>query len=218
MSRVERVVYQIWSADNQMSADRSACFETGVKNIGVPVRLVTPSNISEYVVPAHPLHPAYEYLTPTHRADYLRSYLLHFHGGGYADIKWYTENNNWAQSFDVINANPEVDAVGTLDPNVGGANPAYARDDVSKYIIVLGFMIMRPGSELSTAYFTAVENYLTVQLRNLKRHHSGAGPYPIPWVGIGLNLHYACRDVASRRPEAIRMGLRSGWDTSVKYR
>ena len=51
------------------------------------VVLVSPDNLVEWLIPDSPIHPAYERLSLVHRSDYLRSYLMHHHGGGYADIK-----------------------------------------------------------------------------------------------------------------------------------
>lgn len=218
MAEVNRVVYQCWTGTNPMSEDRRACFEQGVRNIEVPVTLVTPENLHEFVVPEHPLHPAYEYLTPTQKSDYLRVYIPHFHGGGYADIKWFTKDNNWNHAFDILDSDPEVDVVGVQDGNVGGANPGYARHDIAKNVLVVCFMAMRPGTEFTTTWLGQVESYLTVMQHRLGVYAAGRGPYPIPWTGISLHVHSTCRGIAERRPRAISMELRSGWDRNVRYR
>ena len=109
MQTLNRVVYQVWTGDNPMSDDRRACFDSGLRNIKVPIKLITKDNLQDYVVAGHPLHPAYRYLTPTQKSDYLRNYLMHFHGGGYADIKWFVEDNNWNEAFDILDSSPEVD-------------------------------------------------------------------------------------------------------------
>ena len=217
MKPVSRVVYQVWMGGS-MSADRRACFEQGVRSIPVPVRLVTEDNLHEFVVREHPLHPAYRYLIPAHKADYLRVYIPHFHGGGYADIKWYTADNNWSQAFDILDHDPGVDVVGTRDDNVGGANPAYARPSIARDILVVCFMALRANTEFTTTWLGAAEAYLSVMQHRLERSATGLEPYPIPWVGIGLNVHAACRSVSVHRPHAISKALRSGWDRQVKYR
>ena len=33
------------------------------------------------------MHEGFQYLSETHKADYLRTYFMHFHGGAYCDIK-----------------------------------------------------------------------------------------------------------------------------------
>jgi len=54
--------------------------------------MVAPENLAEWVVARHPLHPAYEFLSPVHRSDYLRPYFMYHYGGGYADIKRQTQS------------------------------------------------------------------------------------------------------------------------------
>lgn len=53
----------------------------------VDVILITKDNLHEYILPENPLHPSYKYLSAVHRSDYLRTYFMHFYGGGYSDIK-----------------------------------------------------------------------------------------------------------------------------------
>jgi hypothetical protein len=64
--------------------------------------LITPSNMKEWC--KVPLHPAYEYLSFVHRADYLRCYFMHHYGGAYADIK--KQSSSWITSlFQLNNSN-----------------------------------------------------------------------------------------------------------------
>jgi hypothetical protein len=37
---------------------------------------------------------------------------MNFYGGGYADIKFYSENNNWSECFDIIETNPDIWEIG----------------------------------------------------------------------------------------------------------
>jgi hypothetical protein len=59
-------------------------------------------------LPEYPLHPAFKYLSYVHKSDYLRSYFMHFYGGGYADIKKYSSNNNWKECFNLLNSNTDI--------------------------------------------------------------------------------------------------------------
>ena len=54
---------------------------------GCNVKVLFKDDITAHILPEHPLHPAYEYLSETHKADYMRTYCMNFYGGGYADIK-----------------------------------------------------------------------------------------------------------------------------------
>jgi hypothetical protein len=33
---------------------------------------------------------------------------MHFYGGGYADIKKYSNNNNWKECFNLLNSNTDI--------------------------------------------------------------------------------------------------------------
>lgn len=82
------VLWLIWSGTNPMTPNRAARLQDlRDANPDLEIILVTPSNIGDFLVPGHPLHPAYENLSLVHRSDYLRCYLLHHHGGAYSDIK-----------------------------------------------------------------------------------------------------------------------------------
>ena len=94
------VVFCAWTGRNAMSADRSAALQSLMLNIGCPVVLLTPDTLTNWVLPEHPLHPAYPYLSLTHKADYLRVYMMYHHGGGYTDIKRVTRN--WRPLFEAL--------------------------------------------------------------------------------------------------------------------
>lgn len=56
---------------------------------GCEVRLVTPKNLNDVLeeFDCPNLHPAYEYLSVTHKSDYLRVFLCRHVGGAYTDVK-----------------------------------------------------------------------------------------------------------------------------------
>lgn len=104
-------VFCFWTGSNPMSEDRKKCLQLMRANIGSPVVLVTPQNLSEYLV--EPLHPTYLHLSATHKSDYLRAYFMHFHGGGYSDIKAPTAP--WTKCFDRINSDARLYVIGTRE-------------------------------------------------------------------------------------------------------
>lgn len=100
---VPRVIYCFWTGDNDLPDIRLRSLNSMREmNPDLDVVLVTQDNLPRYVLDDEPLHPAYEGLSYVHRADYLRSYFLTFHGGGYADIK--PMRNGWSQAFDRMEA------------------------------------------------------------------------------------------------------------------
>ncbi len=81
-------IWQCWTGYNEMPDYIKLCHETVKKhneNI-FSVVLITPSNLHNYIKKDFPLHPAYEYISYVHKADYLRCYLLHHYGGMYLDM------------------------------------------------------------------------------------------------------------------------------------
>ncbi|MHA6508230.1 glycosyltransferase family 32 protein [Tessaracoccus sp. Y1736] len=104
-SRLPRQAYCFWTGDNPLSANRLASLDLMRARLDLPVHLVTPADLGEWVVEGHPLHPAYEYLSLVHRSDYLRAYFLHFHGGAYLDIK--QPLGSWLQAFEASERDPQ---------------------------------------------------------------------------------------------------------------
>jgi hypothetical protein len=80
-------IYVFWTGDNDMSSNRIKCLEDLKKRSEANVILVNNKNLHEYILKSNPLHPSYGYLSETHKSDYLRTYFMHFHGGGYSDVK-----------------------------------------------------------------------------------------------------------------------------------
>lgn len=114
------VVYSFWTGENKMSEDRKKCFDS-MKNIDIPIKLITPNNIQEYVLDDHPLHEAYDYLSLVHKSDYLRCYFMHHYGGGYADIKYY--DKKWHRSFSRLNKNSNKWCIGYNEINKNSVAP-----------------------------------------------------------------------------------------------
>ncbi|MDO4642173.1 MAG: hypothetical protein Q4A84_10830 [Neisseria sp.] len=85
--QVEKRVFVFWTGNNPMSANRLAGMKALEEKADVPILLITPDNLQEWIKPEAPLHPAYEYLSLVHKSDYLRCYFMHHWGGGYSDVK-----------------------------------------------------------------------------------------------------------------------------------
>ncbi len=77
-------IWMAWTGNNPLPDLLALCLASVRRHNGADfeVIVVTPGNLRRYVDP----HPAYHYLSLTHRADYLRLYLLHRYGGIYLDM------------------------------------------------------------------------------------------------------------------------------------
>ena len=73
--QINRQVYVFWTGNNPLTGKRKKCLESIKKNIGVPVTLITPDNLDEYILSHSPIHKSYKYLSGTHKSDYLRTCL-----------------------------------------------------------------------------------------------------------------------------------------------
>jgi len=170
---IPRVVYCCWTGDNEITPNRARCLEETKKNIGVPVVLVTPENIADFVVPGFPIHPAYEYLSLTHRSDYIRCYLLHIHGGGYCDIKEVYES--WVPWFE------KTDLITGYSGKEWG------------YVLGWGAFICRPRSPFTQDWFNSMNAFLDSKLDALKmnpaEHYKVLSgyerpEYPLQWLEL----------------------------------
>lgn len=200
---VEKVIYCFWTGTNEMSENREQCFESICKNVGVPVKLITPENLSDYILPEHPLHHAFPYLSFVHKADYLRCYFMHFYGGGYCDIK--AINGSWLDCFEKLN-NSDKYIIGY--PELNEECSAYVdieepviKKDVKKcwpLLIGNGAYICRPHTKFTDEWFTEQNKRLDFFFEELKKHPATdpmgqENEYPIPWQHIlGAIFHPLC--------------------------
>jgi hypothetical protein len=169
-----------------MSNQRKACLENLREVSECNVLLITPENLDHYILPEHPLHPAYPYLSETHKADYLRTYFMHFHGGGYSDIK--KTPNSWKQAFGDIQQNPNVYINGCRERNPGDIAAPGLEDHYSVLVGNCSY-IVRPNTPFTKEWYTSMMTLLDSKLDDLILHPStypqdkredGNG-YPIEW-------------------------------------
>ncbi|HBR11518.1 MAG TPA: hypothetical protein DD740_04775 [Chryseobacterium sp.] len=115
------VIYCFWTGDNPLTENRKKGIQALEKNAGVPVKLITPENLPQYIKPGFPLHKGYELLSYIHRSDYLRCYFMHHHGGGYADVKPF--NYSWKPAFEKLNGMKDKYIIGYPELLQGGLTP-----------------------------------------------------------------------------------------------
>lgn len=190
-------IFCFWHSDdlNTMTHLRKVALECLQSVSKCKVELITPSRLNDFIVDGYPLHPAFEYLSDVHKSDYLRMYFMHFHGGGYSDIKVPTMDLNYA--FEEMLANKSL-IVNTYRPECEEhiayvPNMKYYRD-----LIGLCTFIMRPKTDLTYKWYNEVHALLDSKLESLKKNPSthsydkaelGSG-YPIEWNEmLGRILH-----------------------------
>jgi len=199
LQNAKEVIYCFWTGKNEMSDNRKNCVQSLIDNSGVPVKLITPENLDNYILEEHPLHDAFQFLSAVHKSDYLRCYFMHFYGGGYSDIK--KCENSWLQAFELLNESNKwilgycetrkID-LAVVEGNVG--------TDLGRHFLsVIGncSYICRPQTSFTKEWYTELlvrmDNYqqkLALFPGNIWGDNDG---YPIPWTNIlGSIFHPLC--------------------------
>ena len=196
---VPRKIYTFWTGNNPMSESRQSHFELLKLVAGVEVVLITPNNLSEYILPEYPLHHAFKYLSLVHKADYLRCYFMHHYGGGYSDIK--AAQYNWSPVFDTLDCSnayfigyPEIKAedLAPVEGKIG--------EDMQCYFSIIAgncAYIFRKQTPFTQEWYNELLNRMdnyAEQLENNPGNVLGNNPgYPIPWTNIlGDIFHPLC--------------------------
>ena len=140
-------IFCFWTGDNLMSENRLDCIKNLEQLSECKIILVKKDDIEKYILKDHPLHPAFKYLSETHKADYLRTYFMHFHGGGYSDIKKTT--GSWVSAFEkLINSDKLIN--GYREVKGGVAYEPFA-NDWSKIVGNCAY-ICKPRTHLTTEW------------------------------------------------------------------
>lgn len=93
---------------------------------------------------------------------------MHFFGGGYADIKEYSANNNWKECFDMMDADRSILAIGA--PEIKGGSPIkeFNAPEIVSKLIANCYFIVRPQTEFTQKWFDEMNNMLDKNLSKLK--------------------------------------------------
>ena len=94
---MDKRIFCFWTGDNPIPKNRMQALSS-FTNSDLDVVFIDKNHLKKWILPNYPLHPAYEYLSAIHRADYLRVYFMHHYGGGYSDIKYI--NSSWKTAFE----------------------------------------------------------------------------------------------------------------------
>lgn len=191
-----KIIYCFWTGTNKMSENRKAHFLAMEPTSKVEIKLITPDNLTNYIIPEFPLHPAFNYLSLVHKSDYLRCYFMHHYGGGYSDIKsakhdWnnaftsLTQSNKWAIGYREI----KKKHVASVEGKVG-------KDIRTNYKRMIGncAYIFRPHTPFTTEWYNELHRLMDLFAEDLKRFPGNTlgdnKGYPIPWTGILGNIFH----------------------------
>jgi len=204
----EKTVFSIWYGGDEMSENRKKCYSDLVENFkkeGINYVLITEKNLGEY--PKIKLHEGFQYLSKVHQSDYLRTALMHFYGGGYTDIKYYSEG--WSKGFiDLFNSNKFGNGyteIGKEGVAVIGDKSLY-QNMVQNYSLLIGNVnyIFKKETPFTTEWYNNMIKLMDERLPYLKQFpakHARQNlyredlnyPYPIQWTELlGCIFHPLC--------------------------
>lgn len=196
----DRIIYCFWTGNNQMTPNRIKNLEFIKAITECNIKLITPKELPAYILPDHPLHESYQYLSETHKADYLRTYFMNFYGGGYIDIKkplgsWIHAFNDMIEQTDkYINGYPE------LGPDSLGYAPAAP---LWKQLVGNCAYICRPHTPLTEKWYSEMIKLLDDKLPILRTNPAKCPTdcaelktgYPIEWNEmLGRIFHRICAE------------------------
>ncbi len=195
-----KTIFCAWTGSNPISANRLSSLFSVFINSGCPVCFITDRFLRNWQLTDSPFHPAFDFLSETHKADYLRVYLMHFFGGGYTDIK--PTLYNWNLSFSKL---IESDKFGLgyteIGPHgvapVGGDTEILLKNNFFKLIGLCAF-IFKPKTAFTSEWFKQTNDLLDLKLELLEKHPaqfpqdcSGArlpngetSQYPLRWTEL----------------------------------
>jgi len=191
-----RNIFLFWTGDNELTHNRKESLEQFSRVSKCNIILITNKNLNDYILEEEPLHPAYQYLSLTHKSDYLRTYFMNFHGGGYSDIKQTT--GSWVESFDVLLNRDDIYILGYKEINGGVAHKDYL--DKWNELIGNGAYIAKPHTPLTEKWYLEMKNLLYNKLEMLKKYPATSirdcneiSNYPIQWNEmLGRIFHKIC--------------------------
>ena len=194
---MERKIYCFWTGSNQMSENRRRSLDSMEAITGCKVLCIYKDDVKKYILPEHPLHEAYEYLSETHKADYLRTYFMHFYGGGYCDIK--RSSGSWLKAFnDLENSDKWIIGYNEIMPS-HIAGPPELQENFTE-LIGNGSYICKPNTYLTKEWYSEMLKLLDKKLEMLKKYPStfpqdrsevSGGKYPIGWIEMLGNIFHS---------------------------
>ncbi|KQR91853.1 hypothetical protein ASG01_12670 [Chryseobacterium sp. Leaf180] len=191
LEKAKEVIYIFWTGDNEISENRKSGIKSLKEKAEVEIVLVTPNNLSNYILKDYPLHEAYEYLSLIHKSDYLRCYFMLHHGGGYADIK--PSLTSWKRLFEQLNQAPKHWCIGPREIYSGGVPDLEGNIgiDIKKYHNLLigncGY-IFKPNSPIAQEWMNEVNSRLDkleqALIKNPGNVYGDNIGYPVEWSFI----------------------------------
>ena len=182
-----------------MSSQRIQALWSIYNNTRCPVVYINHQSLRDWEKPEYPYHPAFEYLSDTHKSDYMRCYLMHHYGGGWADIKH--TSADWRPHFATLRRSNAL-ALGYQEipdgiPHIKGPLGDELRANHKENIGLCAFILKR-DNELTAMWLKSLHETLDSLHDKLKNNPSThpqdstemllpcgrKSTYPVSWSGI----------------------------------
>lgn len=198
---MKRNIYCFWVGHNNtvMNENRINGLNSLINNSQVNVILVNNDNLANYILPDHPLHQGFQYLSDVHKADYLRTYFMHHYGGGYSDIKpcsW-----DWNPYFEELE-NSDAFGIGAPEDEGELSVTVKQRPWLGKYwpyLVSNDLYIFKPNTFFTKVWYETLLRIMDSKLERLiespAKHSREAADtvhttYPIEWGEILLEIFH----------------------------
>ncbi len=200
------VIFCSWTGANPMSPQRAECLMSIYGQTSCPVMFLTVNNIHHWQLPKYPFHEAFQYLSETQKADYLRCYLMHHFGGGHTDLK--RTLRPWTGFFQRMRDSPFHFGLGYTEIGPHGVAPvgepleSEMRANFAKMIGNCAY-VFRKKTEFTYEWMNRTHAMLDANL-DLLRAHPAQHPqdhrdvmlptgevsrYPLPWMAFCNIFH-----------------------------
>lgn len=211
---LDKNIFCFWTGNNKMSTRRLECLEKLKKVSECNVILVTPETLDNYILSEHPLHQSYKYLSLTHKADYLRTYFMRFHGGGYSDIKKTT--GSWIESFEKLNKSDKW-IIGYKERKMGAV---WQIRDKWMYLVGNGAYICKPNTPFVIEWYEKMIQLMDEKYDELKKNPAKWARdckerkkgYPIAWNEmLGRIFHPTVYKYREKRLNTLPISIFQGY-------
>ena len=173
-----KTIYTFWNGNFEMSENRISNLNDLKTTTQCNIVFIKEIELSQYILVSEPLHPAFQYLSATHKTDYLRTYFMHFYGGGYCDIK--KTGGSWLHAFDEIANLDSSDIFCCGYPEIGENGVAHGslRTEWQKLIGNCSY-IFKPNTEFTKEWYSTMLQLLDEKMDILREY----------FVTCGGNIH-----------------------------
>lgn len=151
--------------------------------------LITDENLQSYL--KWPVHPAVNFLSDVHRADYYRIYFLLHYGGAYSDVKGHAAN--WEKYWNLYE-NPNLWMLSAPEVGPDGVASPPDKDYSSEYQKLMSncFFTARANNPFIKSVHDTQNDILTKKYTELSKNpakhprdcYSDESKYPIRWAEL----------------------------------